>query len=75
MEKAKLTLRFADTVPSTFEALERVVDELMELAREAGCDGEHLEREKTDHTLHFDVTIGRRDRGLTNRTFAIIFST
>jgi serine/threonine-protein kinase RsbW len=44
MAKDQLTLRFADTVPSTFDALEKVVDELMELARDVKCDDEHLER-------------------------------
>lgn len=43
MEKDKLTLRFADTIPSTFDALEKAVDELMELARDVKCDDEHLE--------------------------------
>jgi serine/threonine-protein kinase RsbW len=43
MEQDKLTLRFVDTIPSTFAALEKVVGELMELARDVKCDGEHLE--------------------------------
>lgn len=44
MAKHKVTLRFADTIPSTHDALEKVVDELMELAREVKCDDEHLEQ-------------------------------
>lgn len=44
MDQNKLTLRFVDTIPSTFDALEKVVGELMELARDVRCDGEHLER-------------------------------
>jgi serine/threonine-protein kinase RsbW len=43
MDKDKLTLRFADNVPSTFDALENVVDELMDLARDVKCNDEHLE--------------------------------
>ena len=43
MDKDKLTLRFVDTIPSTFDALEKVVDELIELAREVKCNSEHLE--------------------------------
>jgi serine/threonine-protein kinase RsbW len=43
MDKDKLTLRFVDTIPSTFEALEKVIDELIELAHEVKCNSEHLE--------------------------------
>lgn len=43
MDKDKLTLRFVDTIPSTFDALEKVVDELVELARDVKCNDEHLE--------------------------------
>jgi serine/threonine-protein kinase RsbW len=43
MDKDKLTLRFVDTIPSTFDALEKLVDELMELARDVKCNDEHLE--------------------------------
>jgi len=46
MEQAKLSLRFLDTIPSTFEALEDVVERLMALAREMKCDSgdmEHVE--------------------------------
>jgi serine/threonine-protein kinase RsbW len=44
MDEDKPTLRFADTIPSTFDALEKVVDELVELARDVKCDDQHLER-------------------------------
>jgi serine/threonine-protein kinase RsbW len=44
MERGKLTLRFLDTIPSTFEALNRIVERLMALAREMKCDHEHLQR-------------------------------
>jgi serine/threonine-protein kinase RsbW len=44
MERGKLTLRFLDTIPSTFEALNGVVERLMALAREMKCDHEHLQR-------------------------------
>jgi serine/threonine-protein kinase RsbW len=44
MERGKLTLRFLDTIPSTFEALNRIVERLMALAREMKCDHEHLHR-------------------------------
>ncbi len=46
MEQAKLSLRFLDTIPSTFDALEEVVGRLMALAREMKCDSgdmEHVE--------------------------------
>jgi len=43
MDKDRLTLRFADSVPSTFDALENVVDELMDLVRDVKCNDEHLE--------------------------------
>jgi serine/threonine-protein kinase RsbW len=44
MGKDKLTLRFADTISSTFDALEKAVDELVELAREVKCNEKHLEQ-------------------------------
>ena len=43
MQKAKLSLRFLDTIPSTFDALEDVVARLMTLARELKCDSGHME--------------------------------
>ena len=43
LEKDKLALRFRETIPSTFEALEEVLENLLALARELECDAGHLE--------------------------------
>ena len=43
MEQAKLSLRFLDTIPSTFDALEEVVARLMTLAREMKCESGEME--------------------------------
>ncbi len=43
LEKGKLALRFRESIPSTFEALEEVLENLLALAREVKCDVGHLE--------------------------------
>ncbi len=43
MEQAKLSLRFLDTIPSTFDALEEVVERLMSLAREMKCSSGEMD--------------------------------
>lgn len=42
LQKDKLALRFRESIPSTFEALEEVLENLMALARDIKCQGEHL---------------------------------
>jgi serine/threonine-protein kinase RsbW len=43
LQKDKLALRFRESIPSTFEALEEVLENLLTLAREVRCDVGHLE--------------------------------
>lgn len=43
MEKGQLSLRFRETIPGTFEALEEVVQNLVALASEMKCGEGHLE--------------------------------
>ncbi len=43
LQKDKLALRFRESIPSTFEALEEVLENLMALARDIKCQGEHLD--------------------------------
>ena len=43
MDQAKLSLRFLDTIPSTFDALEEVVGRLMSLAREMKCSSGEMD--------------------------------
>jgi len=43
LQKDKLALRFRESIPSTFEALEEVLGNLLTLARDVKCDTGHLE--------------------------------
>jgi serine/threonine-protein kinase RsbW len=43
LQKSRLALRFRESIPSTFEALEEVLENLLALAREIKCDVGHLQ--------------------------------
>jgi serine/threonine-protein kinase RsbW len=43
LQQEKLALRFRESIPSTFEALEEVLENLLALARDIKCQGEHLD--------------------------------
>jgi serine/threonine-protein kinase RsbW len=43
LQQEKLALRFREAIPSTFEALEEVLENLMALARDVSCQGDHLD--------------------------------